>query len=95
MFGAALREMTAGSSESGRLRGRPGRSATGGMPSICARAWVTPLMLAALASRQADVKEANLRPPSDRSEILEADREGPQVWSGRPTVSDRSTPTLG
>ena len=29
------------------------------------------------------------------SEILESDREGPQVWSGRPTVSDRSIPTLG
>lgn len=40
-------------------------------------------------------KESNLRPPPDRSEILETDREGPQVWSGRPTVSDRSTPTSG
>jgi hypothetical protein len=40
-------------------------------------------------------KEGNMHPSSDRSEILETDREGPQVWSGRPTVSDRSTPTSG
>lgn len=40
-------------------------------------------------------KGPNLHPHPDRSAILETDREGPQVWSGRPTVSDRSTPTLG
>lgn len=40
-------------------------------------------------------KEENMHPAPDRSEILETGREGPQVWSGRPTVSDRSTPTLG
>lgn len=40
-------------------------------------------------------KEENMHLALDRSEILETDREGLQVWSGRPTVSVRSTPTLG
>lgn len=46
-------------------------------------------------SRQGDVKMPEPTPPSGQSEILVSEREGPQVWSGRPTVSDRSTRTSG
>jgi hypothetical protein len=46
-------------------------------------------------SRHTDINLGNLSLRWHRSEILETDREGSQVWSGRRTVSGRSTRTSG
>jgi hypothetical protein len=73
------------------------RAGGGGRPSLPARRPDQQPLASGSCAHLVKVtrKEGNMHPSPDRSEILETDREGPQVWSGRPTVSDRSTPTSG